>query len=235
MGKRIISILLLILLIGVIASNSVSANNDSYHPGYIDWEINSVEHLFVEGMTEQTAILQREKPDQTEGGISLDPLFDGNIFSIQSEPIQHGFTQTVKMSVYFSVYLDGSVGPQTCTRQQSTSLGTSDASTTLTYTVSLAGQQIYQESVTEIVDEIGSSSALNFSGPVNDVNISANPGDTFQLTLSGVHNCLGSSVMVQWGGGPEPQNSGGILMIGQLYEPKMNIPPVFCGSGPPPH
>jgi len=223
MGKRIISILLLILLIGVIASNSVSANNDSYQPGYIDWEINSVEHLFVEGMTEQTAILQREKPDQTEGGISLDPLFDGNIFSIQSEPIQHGFTQTVKMSVYFSVYLDGSVGPQTCTRQQSTSLGTSDASTTLTYTVSLAGQQIYQESVTEIVDEIGSSSALNFSGPVNDVNISANPGDTFQLTLSGVHNCLGSSVMVQWGGGPEPQNSGGILMIGQLYEPKMKM------------
>ena len=223
MGKRIISILLLILLIGVIASNSVSANNDSYQPGYIDWEINPVEHLFVEGMTEQTAILQREKPDQTEGGISLDPLFDGNIFSIQSEPIEHGFTETVKMGVYFSVYLDDSVGPQTCTRQQSTSLGLSDASTTLTYTVSLAGQQIYQESVTEIVDEIGSSSAMNFSGPVNDVNISANPGDTFQLTLSGVHNCLGSSVMVQWGGGPEPQNSGGIFMIGQLYEPKMNM------------
>ena len=223
MGKRIISILLLILLIGVIASSSVSANDDSYQPGYIDWEINPVEHLFVEGMTEQTAILQREKPDQTEGGISLDPLFDGNIFSIQSEPIKHGFTETVKMGVYFSVYLDDSVGPQTCTRQQSTSLGLSDASTTLTYTVSLAGQQIYQESVTDIVDEIGSSSAMNFSGPVNDVNISANPGDTFQLTLSGVHNCLGSSVMVQWGGGPEPQNSGGVFMIGQLYEPKMDM------------
>ena len=128
--------------------------------------------MFVEGESEQTAILQREKPDQTEGGISLDPLFNGDIFSIQSEPIQHGFAQTVKMSVYFSVYLDDSVGPQTCVRQQSTSLGISDASTTLTYTVSLAGQQIYQESVTEIVDEIGSSSALNFSGPVNDVTVS---------------------------------------------------------------
>ena len=127
------------------------------------------------------------------------------------------------MSVYFSVYLDDSVGPQTCVRQQSTSLGLSDASTTLSYTVSLAGQQIYQESVTEIVDEIGSSSALNFSGPVNDVNITASPGDTFQLTLSGVHNCLGSSVMIQWGGGPEPQNSGGILIVGQLYQPEMNV------------
>ena len=223
MGKRIISILLLILLVGVIGSNGVSAKDNSYQPGYIDWEINPVEHLFVEGDTEQTAILQRKKPDQTEGGISLDPLFNGDIFSIQSEQIQHGFTQSVKMSVYFSVYLDDSVGPQTCVRQQSTSLGISDASTTLTYTVSLGGQQIYQESVTEIVDEIGSSSALNFSGPVNDVNITASPGDTFQLTLSGVHNCLGSSVMIQWGGGPEPQNSGGILIVGQLYQPEMNV------------
>ena len=80
MGKRIISILLLILLIGVIGSSSVSADDDSYQPGYVDWEINPVEHLFVEGESEQTAILQREKPDQTEGGISLDPLFNGDIF-----------------------------------------------------------------------------------------------------------------------------------------------------------
>ena len=43
---------------------------------------------------------------------------------------------------------------KTCFRQQTTSLQLSDATTTLTYTVSLGGQQIYQESVTEIVDEI---------------------------------------------------------------------------------
>ena len=163
MANRRISILLLILLIGVIASSTVNAQDNTYAPGYIDWEVNPVEQLFVEGMTETSAILQRERPDQAEGGISLDPLFNGEIFSIQSEPILNGFSQTVKMSVFFSVYLDDNVGPETCFRQQTTSLQQSDATTTLTYTVSLGGEQIYQESVTNIVDEVTSGQAMNFS------------------------------------------------------------------------
>ena len=223
MANRRISIILLILLIGVIASSTATAQDDSYQPGYIDWEVNPVEQLFVEGMTESTAVLQRERPDQTEGGISLDPLFNGDIFTIQSEPVQTAFSQTIKMSVFFSVYLDDNVGPETCFRQQTTSLQLSDATTTLTYTVSLGGEQIYQESVTNIVDEITSGQAMNFSGPENEMNITANPGDVFTLSLSAVHNCLGSSVMVQWGGGPEPQNSGGIIMVGVLYQPEMRM------------
>ena len=223
MANRKISIILLILLIGVIASSTVTAQDDSYQPGYIDWEVNPVEQLFVEGMTESSAVLQRERPDQTEGGISLDPLFNGDIFTIQSEPVQTAFSQTIKMSVFFSVYLDDNVGPETCFRQQTTSLQLSDATTTLTYTVSLGGEQIYQESVTNIVDEITSGQAMNFSGPENEMNITANPGDVFTLSLSAVHNCLGSSVMVQWGGGPEPQNSGGIVMVGVLYQPEIRM------------
>ena len=223
MANRRISIILLILLIGVIASSTVTAQDDSYQPGYIDWEVNPVEQLFVEGMTESSAVLQRERPDQTEGGISLDPLFNGDIFTIQSEPVQTAFSQTIKMSVFFSVYLDDNVGPETCFRQQTTSLQLSDATTTLTYTVSLGGEQIYQESVTNIVDEITSGQAMNFSGAENEMNITANPGDVFTLSLSAVHNCLGSSVMVQWGGGPEPQNSGGIIMVGVLYQPEIRM------------
>ena len=223
MANRRISIILLILLIGVIASSTVTAQDDSYQPGYIDWEVNPVEQLFVEGMTESSAVLQRERPDQTEGGISLDPLFNGDIFTIQSEPVQTAFSQTIKMSVFFSVYLDDNVGPETCFRQQTTSLQLSDATTTLTYTVSLGGEQIYQESVTNIVDEITSGQAMNFSGAENEMNITANPGDVFTLSLSAVHNCLGSSVMVQWGGGPEPQNSGGIVMVGVLYQPEIRM------------
>ena len=223
MANRRISIFLLILLAGVIASSTVGAEDDSYEPGYIDWEVNPVEQLFVEGMTESSAVLQRQRPDQTEGGISLDPFFNGDIFTISSEPVQTGFSQTVTMSVFFSVYLDDNVGPETCFRQQTTSLGTSDASTTLTYTVSLGGEQIYQESVTNVVDEITSGQAMNFSGAENEINITANPGDVFTLSLSAVHNCIGSSVMVQWGGGPEPQNSGGIIMVGVLYEPEIRM------------
>ena len=223
MANRRISILLLILLIGVIVSSTVNAQDNTYAPGYIDWEVNPVEQLFVEGMTETSAILQRERPDQAEGGISLEPLFNGDIFTIQSEPVNTGFSQTVKMSVFFSVYLDDNVGPETCFRQQTTSLQQSDATTTLTYTVSLGGEQIYQESVTNIVDEVTHGQAMNFSGPENEINITANPGDVFTLSLSAVHNCLGSSVMVQWGGGPEPQNSGGIVMVGVIYQPEIRM------------
>ena len=223
MANRRISILLLILLIGVIVSSTVNAQDNTYAPGYIDWEVNPVEQLFVEGMTETSAILQRERPDQAEGGISLEPLFNGDIFTIQSEPVNTGFSQTVKMSVFFSVYLDDNVGHETCFRQQTTSLQQSDATTTLTYTVSLGGEQIYQESVTNIVDEVTHGQAMNFSGPENEINITANPGDVFTLSLSAVHNCLGSSVMVQWGGGPEPQNSGGIVMVGVIYQPEIRM------------
>ena len=223
MANRRISILLLILLIGVIVSSTVNAQDNTYAPGYIDWEVNPVEQLFVEGMTETSAILQRERPDQAEGGISLEPLFNGDIFTIQSEPVNTGFSQTVKMSVFFSVYLDDNVGHETCFRQQTTSLQQSDATTTLTYTVSLGGEQIYQESVTNIVDEVSHGQAMNFSGPENEINITANPGDVFTLSLSAVHNCLGSSVMVQWGGGPEPQNSGGIVMVGVIYQPEIRM------------
>ena len=62
MANRTISMVLLILLAGVIAATTVTAQDDSYKPGYIDWEVNPVEQLFVEGMTETSAVLQRERP-----------------------------------------------------------------------------------------------------------------------------------------------------------------------------
>ena len=62
MANRTISMVLLILLAGVIAATTVTAQDDSYKPGYIDWEVNPVEQLFVEGMTETSAVLQRRDP-----------------------------------------------------------------------------------------------------------------------------------------------------------------------------
>ena len=79
----------------------------------------------------------------------------------------------------------------------------SDATTTLTYTVSLGGEQIYQESVTEIVDEITPGQAMNFSGAENEINITANPGDVFTLSLS---PCTIVLDQVLWCNGVEVQS-----------------------------
>ena len=59
MANRLISMVLLILL-AVIISATVTAQDDSYKPGYIDWQINPVEQLFVEGMTETSATYKGE-------------------------------------------------------------------------------------------------------------------------------------------------------------------------------
>ena len=222
MSNRKVSIALLILLCGVIFSSSVSANDDSYEPGFVEWTINPVEQLFVEGLSPEDAVLQRARPDNSPGGISIDTGFSGQILSLNSEPIETSFSQSVKMSVFFSVYLDQNSGPQTCTRQQSGTalIPGSDATTTLVYSVDVGGVPVYDAVVTNVVDKISSNEAMNFSGEINDVNITANEGDVITLTVSATHNCV-ARARVQWGA--LEQNGGGIVIVGNLYQPQANI------------
>ena len=91
MSNRKVSIALLILLCGVIFSSSVSANDDSYEPGFVEWTINPVEQLFVEGLSPEDAVLQRTRPDNSPGGISIDTGFSGQILSLSSEPVETSF------------------------------------------------------------------------------------------------------------------------------------------------
>ena len=69
MGRQAWAIGTLILLLCVGASGMVSANTDStYEPGFIEWEINPLERLFVEGSDVEEAVLQREQTDSAVGG-----------------------------------------------------------------------------------------------------------------------------------------------------------------------
>ena len=107
MRKHGIPLLLLTLVIGMGLASSVSAFEEPvYEAGYVDWEINPIERLYVEGMDETDAVLQRQKSDNAPGGISVGNGFNGQILNLNSEPIQNGFSATVNMSVFFSVYLD---------------------------------------------------------------------------------------------------------------------------------
>ena len=110
--------------------------------------------------------------------LGIDTGFSGQILSLNSEPIETSFSQSVKMSVFFSVYLDQNSGPQTCTRQQSGTalIPGSDATTTLVYSVDVGGVPVYDAVVANVVDKISSNEAMNFSGEINDVNITANEG-----------------------------------------------------------
>ena len=218
MGRQAWAIGTLILLLCVGASGMVSANTDStYEPGFIEWEINPLERLFVEGSDVEEAVLQREQTDSAVGGFTVG-LTNGPVpvFTLQSPPVEQPVEAQVFMSVYFSAIIEGGGGPQSCTRQTWT-----DSSTTLIYSVSDGTGEIYSTEVTQTLDTSAEGDAMNFSGEVQNATLSLDVGQSITLTVSVEHRCIGTQARVQWGG--FEQNSGGIVIEGVLYEPKADI------------
>ena len=218
MGRRAWAIGTLCLLLLVGASGMVEANeNLTYEPGFVEWSILPHERLFVEGLDVEEAVLQRGQTDSAIGGFNVG-VTNGPvpIFTLQSPPVEQPIEAQVFMSVYFSAIIEGGGGPQSCTRQTFT-----DSSTSLYYSVIVNGSELYSAEVTQTLDTSAEADAMNFSGDIQNVTLSMEPGDTITLSLSVEHRCLGTQARVQWGG--FEQNSGGIVMEGVLYEPEARM------------
>ena len=72
MGRQAWAIGTLFLLLCVGVSGLVSANTDAtYEPGFVEWEINPLERLFVEGSDVEEAVLQRGQTDSAVGGFTV--------------------------------------------------------------------------------------------------------------------------------------------------------------------
>ena len=219
MRKRLAAMALLALLACVTLGGYASAARDTvYEPGFIEWEIDEMERLFVEGLDADEAVLQRGRTDNAVGGFSVNanagPV---PVFTISSPPILHPINATVNMSVFFSAYIEtGPLSHESCTRQTLV-----DSSTTLTYSVDAGGAPIYDASVTQTVDTAISNAAMNFSGETQEAFISMQTGDVFTLSVTAQNNCQGSVIRVQWGA--FEQNSGGIIIKGKMYEPAASI------------
>ena len=218
MRQRSLAFVLIALLIGVIATGAVEAIEDeTYEPGFVEWDIKPMERLFVEGLNVEEAVLQRGRTDNAVGshpvnyGAGIVP-----IFTISSEPLQNPINATVNMTVFMSAYIDGVGGPQFCERQWGV-----DKSFTMIYSVDAGGVPVYDSVVTQVVDTATSNSAMNFSGERIEAFLSMDVGQVFTLSVSAQNNCIGSSIQVQWGA--FEQNSGGIIMEGQIYEPKASV------------
>ena len=217
MGRRfgVFAALCIIVLMG--ASDLVTANTDpTYEPGFVEWTITPHERLYVEGADVEEAVLQRGQTDSAVGGFTVG-ITNGPVpvFTLQSPPVEQPVEAEVFMSVYFSAILQGGGGPQTCTRQPV------DSSTTLFYTVSVGGSEVYSTSVTQTIDTTVENDGMNFSGEVKNVTLSLSPGESITLSVSVEHRCFGTQARVQWGG--FEQNVGGIIMDGVLYEPEARI------------
>lgn len=218
MGRQAWAISTLALLFLVSLSGMVTANTSpTYEPGFVEWTINPNERLFVEGDGVEDAVLQRGQTDSAVGGFTVG-VTNGPVpvFTLQSPPVEQPVEAQVFMSVYFSVILEGGGGPQSCTRQT-----WMDSSTTLFYSVSVGGSEIYSTSVNQVVDTSAQNDAMNFSGEEQNVSLVLLPGDSITLSLSIQHSCVGTQARVQWGG--FEHNSGGIIMEGVIYQPEARM------------
>ena len=213
------------LFISGIALTSVQGiENVSYEAGYVEWEMDFEQRLYVEGEDAETSVLQRERPDATLAFADVPPNSGlVPIFTLTSEPIVNSMKGTINMSTYFSAYLVPQVGfaqPTQCVNP-SYPLTPGDDSTTLLMSVSISGSQVYESSITHTLDTIASNDPQNFSGDIVMMDIDLNAGDTFSVSLSAEHLCEGTLARVQWGG--FETNAGGIIMTGKVYEPSASI------------
>lgn len=217
MRKQIVALVLLALVSTISLASAIEIQKDvRYEAGFVEWQLSQEEHLFVEGLNVNEAVLQRGRPDAAVGSFTTD-VTNGpiTVFNLDSPPIQNGFDSNVTMQVYFSVTIEAS-SANTCKNQPFW-----DSSTTLYYTVSIAGNVIYESSVNAIVDVTTQNMAMPFEGTIEEIDLNLSKGDVFTLDLQMEHNCAGTRATVHWGG--FEQNSGGIKMIGTLSEPTASV------------
>ena len=223
---RLIAFGLLALFVSSLAIGAQGAlENVTYEEGYIDWEMDIEQRLYVEGENAETSVLQRARPDATLGFTDVNPGGGPvEIFQLTSPPLTNPMKGTINMSTYFSAYIvpiAGAINPQWCTSNIVTSPPGDDDATTLTMSVSISGTQVYETTVTEEIGKIASNDPQNFSGEIIQLDVDLQAGDSFTLSLVAQHNCEGTRARIQWGG--FETNAGGIIMTGKVYEPEASI------------
>ncbi len=222
---RFIAFGLLALFVSSLAIGAQGAlDNVTYEEGYIDWEMDIEQRLYVEGENAETSVLQRARPDATLAFADVAPNSGLNqIFSLTSEPIVNPIRGEINISTYFSAFLvpQAAFAQSTQCTQISNPFTPGDDYTTLVMTVSISGTQVYETVVTHTMDTIASNNPQNFSGEIQPLEIDLSPGDTFGISLSAEHLCEGTLARIQWGG--FEINAGGILITGKVYEPEASI------------
>ena len=223
--RHVIAVLLMALFFSGLGLSTVKGvENVTYEAGYVEWEMDMEQRLYVEGEDAETSVLQRERPDATLAYADVGPNTGlVPIFTLTSEPLVNSMKGTINMSTYFSAYLVPQAAfaqPTQCVNP-SYPLTPGEDSTTLVMTVSISGTQVYESTVTHVLETIGANDPQNFSGEIVMMDIDLEKGDAFSISLSAEHMCEGTNARVQWGG--FEANAGGIIMTGKVYEPSASI------------
>lgn len=206
--------LVLLFLPTVVALPALAEERTALEDGHAEWEVDETLRLFVEGLDAEEAVLQRNGTDGTVGGFTLTGgSGEVQVFSLTSAPLQQPINGTVNMSAFFSVHLVNPINTRAC------SFG--GARPTVLRMEAQAGAASYTTTVEQVVEAVIADGSALFEGERVMMDLDMDVGDTFSLSLWMDHTCTGTQARVLWGG--FEQNSGGLVIEGQVYEPRATL------------
>ena len=201
--RHVFAVLLMALFFSGVALTSVQGvENVTYDAGYVEWEMDMEQRLYVEGDDAETSVLQRERPDATLAFADVAPNTGlVPIFSLTSEPIVNTMVGTINMSAYFSAYLVPQAGffQSTQCTSPANPLTPGDDFTTLVMTVSISAIKSMNRSL-PIPSMPLHQTTLRTLPRNHDDGYRLSAGDTFSISLSAEHLCEGTLARIQWGG-----------------------------------
>lgn len=218
MRRTALLLVLLMVATTTVTGYALAEGDDGYPSGHEEWRVDDVMRLYVEGLNEEEAILQR---NSTDGAVGFFEVLGGSgevpVFSVSSPPLVNPIEATVNMSVFFSVRLEQAPA-RSCSATNPFTNGNQETSLRMEVT---AGSSTYTSTVQQVIEAVSNDDSELFEGERQMINLSMQPGDVFTLNLWMQHDCEGTRARVLWGG--FEQNSGGIVMEGDIYEPSASL------------
>ncbi|DAC35959.1 MAG TPA: hypothetical protein HA286_04530, partial [Candidatus Poseidoniaceae archaeon] len=219
-AMRRAALLLVLLTVATtsLTGYALAAEDEGYPAGHEEWRVDDVMRLYVEGLNQEEAILQR---NSTDGAVGYFEVLGGSgevpVFSVSSPPLVNAIDATVNMSVFFSVRLEQAPA-RSCSATNPFTNGGQETSLRMEVT---AGSSTYTSTVQQVIEAVSNDDSELFEGERQSVNLSMQPGDVFTLSLWMQHDCEGTRARVLWGG--FEQNGGGIVIEGDIYEPSATL------------
>jgi len=191
---------------------SASADDEIYEAGFVEWDINNVHRIYLNGAaTNGTEVeLTRDYQAASMGSVIIR---SGQSASIQGQmpPLEMGFNGSFNISTYIAAYT-----------QVGTGLPLLQCRTNNPVTIDTQVQIGDFSYFGTIVDNVyePSADAHNMSTQISTGNITAREGDIITYSMSASTNCP-NNINLEWGGSNE--FSGGIVIQGDLFSPEVEV------------
>ncbi len=170
------ALLLVLLMVATtsLTGYALAEEDEGYPDGHEEWRVDDLMRLYVEGLNQEEAVLQR---NSTDGAVGYFEVLGGSgevpVFSVSSPPLVNPIEATVNMSVFFSVRLEQAPA-RSCSATNPFTNGGQETSLRMEVQ---AGSSTYTSTVQQVIEAVSNDDSELFEGERLEVNLSMQPGD----------------------------------------------------------